>query len=1525
MRFYSTFILNPYGIVSNDESYEKYLIYNLKLYSTDSNNCISSNILTSDSNDISNIITCSKDYLIQHDMSNYNCNNNRDKMIDNNDKDNICIDCIDDCYYCGGDSKLNCACYYNDNYWIKKDSSTNQLFCEVLPYPDFNAYSEIIFDHVSYSNTNEYSIEFWYYVYEYNKDNINFKKQTIEWSNHNKIIISFLDNTHLKVDCYPILYTNESLYTTDSNSNEYFKWNHIICSTNVNKKLFYLNELEVQNLENINVEHFDFTNFIDSRTKLIISNDESDITSHGIVFIRELRLWNFYSVREFPTECKYDSNYYKKYGVPFLLNYFSFEFNKSGIIEDILGNQPFSIKKKNNIIGYNIVDYKNEINFLDINDKLCLFVESLPNIGYFNKTYFLLKEYYLLDKGDFNYTYKYYISENATLSYNKIKTNYLKNDSLNLNNSEYLLEKFTDLNFNDSQINIYLTAVDENSNIYNGFCPIIIKYYSKNNDIFYKNFISNFIINLAVNSNDLSSKYLFTHTEIMNRLIILKSLVDIYDINENKINSTHTFLNFDKNENDESFISNISIENPICNQSYCSFQGDCYVVVRKQTCFCNEKHTGINCHLTVDNKNYLQELHLLFWNYFTNNNNLNSLNSYDFNANLVDYILFLIKSTLKFCEFNNVLIKNFYDFIDVIIENYSSIINEKYKEIFDVFGEILNIFYNEINYLRVYNNITISKENLRNLNEIIMINNSLTSEQKNEFKEYSIKIMKYIKKFIKNYIINNSSDISIYFESLNIEIKNITNNFNYSSYFSNLLFKNRYFDHGFYETYFDALNCNSEIFKSNSNIYLILIEYKYNPFAYKNEYLNSASFLNDIYFLDSTGSLIDILNCKEKINIYFPINIYNETNFYYLKNNKQFINKHLTFKTEDKYFTYPVYVYENNGSVLKKSREERINEFLPKLNVFCVYYNYSNDIKAIYKNVNITDDYFFKCSSSHFGLFNIIINDSNESFSKEGKFFWVKIWYVIKGIKNYFNFSLVLFYLMIILFVVCLKLLEKYDEQLMKEKNLLENIKKEIIKENRLFSIKINKEFDENIINNEFNKIDKMKNQEKMEKDLNIKKNIKIYKKNEYEKFSNQFSSSENLNDEIKTNNNTNKNDMKQTKTTFSNPPKKQKNKAKNNNFNNDELIINSSPFYNRYRIKDYEPDLSLDVDKRYYFKEEEFDDKNNDEKENDSQKEPSNNFSEDSRIKRLRIKNEEEEKYYNRKISDLNFNDFERNSNDFENSFESNNSQKNDFFSKITKIKQNKKIYAKNGNFGLNDRFKKVLFINEKEENIHVTNLIEDLEKKNYSFCEFFALLIKYRQIYLVTFFLTSTLNPRKKKLFCLFIYLMIQMILLVFCFSFVEDVEFFEKKIVKIFVLQIIEIFISNFLILCVIPFFKISGKEKDLLFKGLESNKQMKLIEIWKEIKKNQRKKNIFGMILFVFVILICFYFLLNYCSVLYFNVNSFILTFFVGIFVDFLFYETFVIFLICVFYVKRKNEKIKKIFYFLFNYRTFRCCC
>ena len=1523
IRFYSNFILNPYGIVSNDESYEKYLIYNLKLFSTDSNNCISSNILTSDSNDISNIITCTKDYLIQHDMSNYNCDKNIDKMIDNNDKDNICIDCIDDCYYCGGDSKLNCACYFNDNYWIRKDISSNQLFCEVLPYPDFNTYSEIIFDDVKYSNTNEYSIEFWYYVYEYNKDNINFKKQTIEWSKHNKIIISYLDNNHLKVDCYPILYTNESLYTSDVDSNEYFKWNHIICSTNINKKLFYLNELEVQNLDNNNVEFFDFSNFIDSKTNLIFTNEESDITSHGIFFIREVRLWNFYSVREFPTECKYDINYYKKYGVPFLLNYFNFEYNKNGKIEDSLGNEPSSIKKKNNLIGYNLVDYNNEINFKDINDKLCLFVESLPNVGYFNKTYFLLKEYYLLNKGDFNYTYKYYISENANHTFDEIETNYLKHDSQNLKNSEYLLEKFTNLDFNDTQINIYLTAIDENSNIYIGFCPIIIKYYSKNNDIFYKNYISNFIINLSVDSNDLSSKYLFTHTEIVNRLYILKSLVDIYDINENKINSTHTFLNFNKNENNESFISNISIENPICNESFCSFQGDCFVVVRKQTCFCYEKYTGFNCHLTVDNKNYLQDLHLLFWNYFTNNNNLNSLNSEDFNLNLINYVLFLIKSCLKFSEFNNILIQNFYDFIDYVIENYSLILNEKYTEFFEIFGEILNEFYNEINYKRVFNNVTLNENRI--LNEIIMINNSLNSEQTNEFKEHSLKIMKYIKTFIKNYVIYNKNDISLYFESYNIEIKNISNNFDYKSYFLNLLFKNRYFDHGFYETYFDALNCNSEIFKTNSNIYLILIEYKYNPFAYKNEYINSASYLNDIYFLDSNGDLIEILNCKQKIDIYFPINLYNETNFYYLKDNKQFINKHLKIKNEDTYFTYPVYVHKNNGSVLKKSREERINEFLPKLNVFCVYYNYSNEIKAIYKNVNITDDYFFKCSSSHFGLYNIIIKDTNEKFSEDGKFFWLKCWYVIKGIKNYFNYSLILFYLLIIIFVVCLKLLDKKDEQLMKEKNLLENIKKEIIKENRLFSIKIDREIDENIINNEFNKIDKMKNQEKMEKDLNInkKKDIKIYKKNQYDKFS--ISSSDNLNNEINNNNN---NNLKQTKTTFSNPPKKSKN---NNNNNNDNNNNKTSPF--KYRIKDYDPDFSLDIDKRYYFKEEEFDNKNYDEDGNyiEPEKEPSNNnYSEDSRIKRLRIRNEEEEKYYNNKMSDLNFSEFEKKSDDYENSYESNNLEKNDFFSKNTKIKsgialKTKKIYAKNGNFGLNDQFKKVLFINEKEENVHVTNLIEDLEKKNYSFCEFFILLLKYRQIYFVNFYLTSTLNPRSKKLFCLFIYLIFQLILLIFSFSFVEDIKFFNKKIVKIFILQFFVVFVSNFLILGLIPFFKISSNEKKLLFKTLESNQQMKLIEIWKEIKKNQRKKNIFGMILFILIIIICFYFLLNYCSILYFNVNTFILTFFVGIFIDFLFYESFIIFLICVCYKKRKNEKIKKIFNFLFNYRTFRCCC
>ena len=154
-------------------------------------------------------------------MSNINCNENKNKRVDYISLNNECVDCIDECYYCGGETKLNCACYYNDIYWFRNDVTENRLYCQKIPYQDFNIYSELQFTNISYATTNEYSIEFWYFIYEYVKENHIFNEQSIQWTDYNKIVISKKDDNNVYVDCYPIQNHDDSIVIRDS-SQGYF-------------------------------------------------------------------------------------------------------------------------------------------------------------------------------------------------------------------------------------------------------------------------------------------------------------------------------------------------------------------------------------------------------------------------------------------------------------------------------------------------------------------------------------------------------------------------------------------------------------------------------------------------------------------------------------------------------------------------------------------------------------------------------------------------------------------------------------------------------------------------------------------------------------------------------------------------------------------------------------------------------------------------------------------------------------------------------------------------------------------------------------------------------------------------------------------------------------------------------------------------------------------------------------------------------------------------------------------------------
>ena len=77
IRVYQTFIMNPFGIVTNSESTLRYLVYNKILYSNTVGQCVSDKDFNVD---ISLTVQCYEDYNLYHDKT-QTCDNDKDKII----------------------------------------------------------------------------------------------------------------------------------------------------------------------------------------------------------------------------------------------------------------------------------------------------------------------------------------------------------------------------------------------------------------------------------------------------------------------------------------------------------------------------------------------------------------------------------------------------------------------------------------------------------------------------------------------------------------------------------------------------------------------------------------------------------------------------------------------------------------------------------------------------------------------------------------------------------------------------------------------------------------------------------------------------------------------------------------------------------------------------------------------------------------------------------------------------------------------------------------------------------------------------------------------------------------------------------------------------------------------------------------------------------------------------------------------------------------------------------------------------
>ena len=293
-----------------------------------------------------------------------------------------CASCPDYCKTkCFNPNDNQCTCdLTNGLYWLRRDKTTRQTYCEYLPAIDFSILEDVVMD-VPTSQTYESTVEFWIFIYSYNEETSGFKEISIEWNLHNKVRIYNLANT-IYADCYAFYDMNDINKYTEKLTLAIsgYSWIYIRCGTDYisQTKTYFLN-----NQESLLVTQ-NYPDRSNLQTKFKISSVEPN--SFGYVFLKEIKLWQQYNFNYINTQYInllddvgiYKADNLRSTGIyPGLITFIKGDFNPDDyenvltkaeyklenlVGQDIIGYdypKTYTIKRKSTFLGYNIIDPNN--------------------------------------------------------------------------------------------------------------------------------------------------------------------------------------------------------------------------------------------------------------------------------------------------------------------------------------------------------------------------------------------------------------------------------------------------------------------------------------------------------------------------------------------------------------------------------------------------------------------------------------------------------------------------------------------------------------------------------------------------------------------------------------------------------------------------------------------------------------------------------------------------------------------------------------------------------------------------------------------------------------------------------------------------------------------------------------------------------------------------------------------------------------------------------------------------------------
>ena len=383
LRIYKTFIQGAFGHSISDDK-DKGLLLHYSLQGNSDTNCIHDNMLSDQSVNIK-CVTDYTDYMAKScgkDLNKY-----FDLSIPGQEPCDLCSDyCKTKCF---NKNENQCTCdLTNGLYWLRRDKITRQTYCEYLPYIDYSIIEDISMT-VPTSQTYESTLEFWLFIYSYNSETIQFKKISIIWNLHNRVLIENKDNT-LYVYCY-------AFYDKDDTSKytEYitltisaYSWIYIRCGTDYisqNKK-YFLNNQEMDLITTAYPDRNNLETTLNIETPL-------ESNSFGYVFLKDIKLWQQYNFNYINTQYinlldevgLYKSNNKKSEGIfPGLITYIKSDFIPDDY-ENTLNNEKYKLinlvgidkegypykktyefNRKNDFLGYNIIDPDNYGYYTDL-------------------------------------------------------------------------------------------------------------------------------------------------------------------------------------------------------------------------------------------------------------------------------------------------------------------------------------------------------------------------------------------------------------------------------------------------------------------------------------------------------------------------------------------------------------------------------------------------------------------------------------------------------------------------------------------------------------------------------------------------------------------------------------------------------------------------------------------------------------------------------------------------------------------------------------------------------------------------------------------------------------------------------------------------------------------------------------------------------------------------------------------------------------------------------------------------------